>query len=252
MPVRAYRYPLAVSVIVVLGVIGCDTGPLEVDPDSEPPIEIPPEPFCQADQLTDPAMAIEPDRLCGHWTYLLHYNEFVPDDTVRFELQHHDIAAAGGAAYSRIDYLNGVEQVRSAAFLYANRADGLYMVGYITPTDSLFFESLLFPYPASVGELGALVRVGRDRVSGQLVFTDTIAVEVMATDAMVETPADTFSAYHYRFYDPPPPDVGVGNHVDTYLAPGIGRIAEVVWRAGSSDQTLRQLRLSEYELADAP
>lgn len=244
-------YRLA-ALIVVLGAIGCDTGPLEVDPD--PPAEIPPEPSCQADQLTDPATAIEPDRLCGYWIYMAGpASPYATDDTLRFEIRkHHNIAASSGPAYTRIDYFNGLEVDRPGQYLFANRPDGLHIVGYITPEDSVFYDTLLYPYPARVGDKGAFVRAGRDPVTDELRIGDTLEVEVLATNTMLDTPAGSFSAYHYRFLIPPPFDVAIGDYVDNYFAPGVGRIAQIVRSPSNTDHIKYRLTLDAYELAEAP
>lgn len=79
---------------------------------------------------------------------------------------------------------------------------------------------------------------------------DTLFVELIATDEVIETPAGIFEAHVYRYYLPPADDdVLFGDDIYDYFVPGVGQVAQI-WKTPNSDEEKMRYELVDYCLFD--
>ncbi|KAA0226829.1 hypothetical protein EDS67_18705 [candidate division KSB1 bacterium] len=71
-------------------------------------------------------------------------------------------------------------------FLYWNGPCGLYWLGGVSPTDTLFYKTLLFKYPAEVGESWTTIRINYDPVFCKFYFFDTLTVSLTRNYEMID------------------------------------------------------------------
>ena len=141
--------------------------------------------------------------------------------TVTREVQiEHESEIISAFARSTIDL--------SLESVYGNGDDGIYRYGGIAATDTLTMRNLQFPYPAQVGQNSTIVRLNFDVEDTQeWEIYDTLHVALVAIDEEIVTPAGTFLTHIYKYYLPPPSDVLYGDFIYSYMAPGVGQVAQI-------------------------
>ena len=124
---------------------------------------------------------------------------------------------------------------------FSNAEDGLHNNGKNYSSVTVITDKLFRKYPADEGtvfhEGGASFLPNDDSVY------DGVEIEVIDTQATIETPAGTFQAYVYRKIIDNGEDVAADTIVDIYYAPGIGRVG-YVWR----DEFDLELEIGERRL----
>jgi len=110
--------------------------------------------------------------------------------------------------------------------LYWNGPGGLYWLGGISPNDTLFYKSLMFKYPANVGESWSTIRINND-FYGRFYFFDTLKIDLVSKDETIDTPAGKFKCHVYHYRKKPVDDVNVEWDYYHYYLPGIGRVAYI-------------------------
>ncbi|MBI3580437.1 MAG: hypothetical protein HY089_13615 [Ignavibacteriales bacterium] len=114
----------------------------------------------------------------------------------------------------------------SYEWLYWNGPDGLYQLGGITKTDTFLYKTLMFKYPAKVGESWSFKRIyyGYDQ---KFHFFDTLTVSLLGKNEEIDTPAGKFKCYAYTYRKRPADDVFEEWDYYYYYYAGIGEVAYI-------------------------
>lgn len=131
-------------------------------------------------------------------------------------------------------------------YLHGNESGGVYAYGATAHGDTFALRELKFPYPAATGSQSTITRYSHSSEGGTTwVIHDTLEVELVAIDEPVVTPAGVFEAHVYHYFNPPPPDVTLGEDIFDYYAPGIGHVAQI-WRDEISGGIENEYLLVDY------
>lgn len=133
-------------------------------------------------------------------------------------------------------------------WLYWNGPDGLYWLGGIAERDTLLYKSLLFKYPARVGESWTAIRINYDQAFGNFYFFDTLSVSLVSKDEPIVTPADTFQCYVYTYRKKPSYDIALELDYYHYYIPKLGRVAYITRWANEEARILDEMYLISHQL----
>ncbi len=182
---------------------------------------------CEPNQET-----LMPLEVGNYWVYQIW--PFIQPDTVIEEITRKVPVTIAGVTYEAFAFsqLYPVKGSRPPLeWLYWNGPCGLYWLGGISPTDTLFYKTLLFKYPAEVGESWKTVRIGYADGIG-FYFTDTITVSLISKNETITTPAGDFNAYVYSYRKRPSDDVYWPWDYYHYFIPALGRVAYTTRNVG--------------------
>lgn len=168
---------------------------------------------------------ILPLRVGNYWDYYHYQAGFPVSDSARWAVtkQFLEGTTESDPSFFGLIWYSLDRSPPEGVSLYEVKEKGLYDRGISAPEDSIFASSLLYPYPAQLGALGHRLNYGWE--VDHYVVDDSTEVELIEIDSVFETPAGTFSTYVYRWFLPPPPDVGLGRWIYDYYAPGYGFVA---------------------------
>lgn len=196
---------------------------------------------------------LQPFAVGNWWEYEI--QRFSEPDTVRevvselVEVTVGDETFISFAWNSEIDWGDFPEYI----WLARNGDQGLYLMGGVAETDTLFINALQYKYPAEVGETWEVPQVSFSRTDYQFYISDTLSVTLIDNNRQIETPSGKYSCFVYYF------QVSMGYDVLGYFGyylyykPGIGLVAQEEWGehpSGNPDQNqlLSRLVLIDYHL----
>ena len=110
-------------------------------------------------------------------------------------------------------------------WLYRNGEAGVYLMGGMAETDTLFKNEIDKSYTAEEGQTWDVPQLAFSRDSLKFYVSDTLSITLIDTDRKVETPAGKFECYVYYF------DLSIGDDLDKvdyylYYSMGIGLIKQ--------------------------
>lgn len=188
--------------------------------------------------LSDELMPLEVGNL---WEYEVRNHLFQNPvvDTIRYEVTSEVQVALEGTsnnayAFNLLPFTEGMTEYH---WLYRNTVDGLYLMGGIAETDTLFIDSIDKKYPAETGETWESPQVSFSRSDLEFYISDTLKITVVDTDRKVETMAGTFQCYVYHFEADQGEDVASNAQIFQFYSPGVGLIKQEDRR--ESDNELR-------------
>lgn len=160
-------------------------------------------------------------------------------DTVRYEVTAEVPVTVEGASYTAFAFnlLPFPEGTPEYYWLNRNAGDGLYTMGGIAETDTLFVNSIDKKYPAEIGETWESSQISFSRSDFEFYINDTLKITVVDTDREVQTPAGTFRCYVYHFEADQGEDVAANAQIFQFYSPGVGLIKQEDRR--ESDNELR-------------
>lgn len=175
---------------------------------------------------------------------------FATPDTARAEITRKVSVTIDGVTYEASAFLlpYNVKGTRPPfEWLYWNGPDGLYWLGGIAATDTLLYKSLLFKYPAKVGESWTAIRINYDSVYEKFYFFDTLSVSLVSKNEAIETPGGGFNCYVYS-YRRQLSDIAVPLNYYHYYVPGLGRVAYITRWDDEAADILDEMYLISHEL----
>ena len=126
--------------------------------------------------------------------------------------------------FERITFAPSVGMASDFVWLYRNYDDGLYLMGGIMPTDSVFMKLPLLRYPAKPGDSCIHPHLVYDLLLREYIISDSVLYTCVDTSATFETPLGTFQCVVYFHREDLEEDVlAKWDHYD-YYAPGIGLV----------------------------
>ncbi len=230
---NVYTKLLLAAAVIFLTLSACDKEPTPPCTGNE----------CNPD-TTGVLMPLQPGN---YWRYLI-WN-FIDPDTVIGEISREIPVTIDGVIYNAAAYrlpywIHGTPP--PFEWLYWNGPEGLYWLGGIAARDTLLHKTLLFKYPAEVGDSWTTVRIDYDHWDG-FYYLDTLTVDLVSKDETIETPTGNFQChvYHYR---KKLDDIFVPLDYYHYFIPDVGRIAFISkW---ADDQAIfDKMLLIDYKLS---
>lgn len=172
-----------------------------------------------------------------------------PPDTVREVVSRAVTVEINGQSYTAFGWNADIDfsPLPEYQWLSRNGEDGLYKMGGIAGTDTLFINEISYKLKAEVGDSWQMTQVSFSRSDLEFYISDTLQVTLMDTDRVVETPAGTFRCYVYHF------DVSMGYDVAErfdyfmFYSPGVGMILQEE-RGQSDNRLISELVLIGYQV----
>jgi len=208
--------------------------------------------FVHCDHAVEPTASSSSElmslRVGNYWRYQAWF--FIEPFTVKAEITRKVSVNIAGVNYDAAAYLIPYPvntEPPPFAWLYWNGPDGLYWLGGVSPTDTLLYKTLLFKYPAEMGESWRVIRINYDDYAEKFYFYDTLTVSLVSKNETIETPAGKFKCHVYSYRKKPADDVFVKWDYYHYYIPGLGRVAYIT--RSSDDQSIRdRVLLSDYKV----
>jgi len=183
-------------------------------------------------------------------TWLYQVWAFATPFTARAEIARKISVTIAGVNYDASAYLIPYPvntEPPPFAWIYWNGPDGLYWLGGISPTDTLLYKTLLFKYPAEIGESWRVVRINYDDYEEKFYFNDTLTVSLTSKNEVIETPAGKLKCHVYSYRKRPADDVATEWDYYHYYIPGLGRVAYT--EKSTYDQRIKgKVLLLDYKL----
>ncbi len=190
---------------------------------------------------------LRPLAVGNWWEY--EYNLFSLKDTVRYEVAKEIQVPWGGTSYTAYGYNRVPLPPEIPEFYWLNRNGeaGLYQMGGIAETDTLFTNNIRRWYPAEEGQTWEVPRLSFSRDSLNFYVSDTLDVTLVDTNREIETPAGTFECYVYKFtieFE------GVLRGWDYYMhySPGVGLVAQISTSEGKPENIKEEMYLMNYRV----
>jgi hypothetical protein len=164
----------------------------------------------------------------NYWVYQIW--PFITPDTVITEVTRKVPVKINGETYeaSAVSPPYPIHGARPVVeWLYWNGPCGLYWLGGIAESDTFLYKTLLFKYPAEVGESWTTVRINYEPYFRGFYFFDTLTVSLVSKEETITTPAGEFKCYLYSYRKRPDDDVYLMWDYYHYFIPDLGRVAYI-------------------------
>lgn len=146
---------------------------------------------------------LQPLTVGNWWDYEVRQSQWENPavDTIRYEVTAEVPVTVEGASHTAFAFnlLPFPEGMPEYYWLYRNTEDGLYTMGGVAETDTLFIQNIDKKYPAEIGETWESSQISFSRSDLEFYINDTLKITVVDTDREVETPAGTFRCIVYHF-----------------------------------------------------
>lgn len=133
-------------------------------------------------------------------------------------------------------------------WLFRNGKAGLYQMGGIADTDTLFTQFVDKPWPAEEGQTWEIPRLSFSRDNLKFYISDTLHVILVDTDREVETPAGKFECYVYKLTVSNGEDVIANWDYFMYYSPGIGLVAQISATENDPNDIKEEMYLMNYKV----
>ncbi len=147
------------------------------------------------------------------------------------------------------------EQDHLIMWLRRNGENGIYLMGGISDTDTLFTNELHYKYPARAGESWEFPLLVYDYTTNSFQISGTRKIKLIDNNRIVQTPAGDFRCYVYYFRISMGEDVpgGFFGYYQFY-SPGVGLVVMEEWGESDSwpeeNRVLSKLALIDYHLLE--
>jgi len=150
----------------------------------------------------------------------------------------------GSTIASAIAVDNGQEPPHK--WLRANGPLGYYILGGVAPSDTLFSASVVYAYPAKVGDRWKAKQLSFSRTTLKFYQSNILDITLVDNERVVVTPAGTFVCYVYRYVLDAGDDVVLDFVYYTYYSPTVGLIKQEERRENES--ILNEMVLVRYNI----
>ena len=182
---------------------------------------------CDTSVEYHPSEPLMPLAVGNTWIYSSWYGTPTLADSFMFVIDKDFRMADGSLAYRRISKSLG-EILPSFGWLYRNQSGGLYCLGGLSDTDTMFTEFLDREYPAIPGSSRVVPRLVFVPSTGQFAIPESLIVSVESVHWPVSTPAGNFNCVVYKYNYRPQEDVVASWNVYQYYCPGVGLVAQLI------------------------
>ena len=187
----------------------------------------------------------------NYWVYETTYLD-VLKDTIRYEVTQQVEVPIGDTSYAAYaaNFVPFPEGLEPYYWLRRNGANGLYLMGGISDTDTLFVNNVEYKLPAEVGETFTSPRVSFSFDRFEFYQSDTLSITLIDDDREIVTPAGKFECLVYKFSIDFFEEGVVFTTWDYYLyySIGIGLVAQISTEKNDMDDLKEELYLIKYVL----
>lgn len=163
----------------------------------------------------------------NYWEYETTYLD-VLKDTIRYEVTAEVEVPVGDTSYTAFagNYLPLPPDLEPHYWLRRNGKNGLYMMGGISETDTLFMNGVLYKLPSEIGETiqSPQVSFSYDRL--EFYRSDTLSITLIDDNREIVTPAGKFECYVYSFTLSAGDDVAERLAYYIYYSLGVGLVKQ--------------------------
>lgn len=174
--------------------------------------------------------------------------------TVRESVSEQIEVSVDGENYLAWGWNSEIDRGSYPEFKWLNRngEGGLYALGGIAETDTIFRNILAYKYPSTIGESWKYHQALFSMSNFKFYVSDTLKITLLDNNRAIETPAGKFKCHVYYF------QISMGYDVPGYFGyyiyykPGIGLIAQEEWgeyeNRPDSNNLLSKIVLIDYHL----
>lgn len=195
-----------------------------------------------------PSGELFPLAMGNYWIYETTYLD-VLKDTIRYEVTGEVQVRVGDTSYTAYaaNFLPFPPDLEPYYWLQRNGKQGLYIMGGISSTDTLFMNNVHYKLPSEIGETIQTPQLAFSQNRLEFYISDTLSITLIDDDREIVTPAGRFECYVYNF------DLSMGDDVeerfDYYLfySLGVGLVKQEE-RGKSSQRIKSELTLMKYKI----
>ena len=157
----------------------------------------------------------------NYWEYENTYLDVIKD-TLLYEVTEEIQIPIGDTTYTAyaMNFIPLPPDLPSYYWLRRNDEEGLFLMGGISDTDTLFMNEVEYRLPIRVGEIFETPRISFSFARREFYISDTLSITLIDDDREVITPAGKFKCFVYNF------DLSAGDDVaerfDYYLFYSLG------------------------------
>ncbi len=184
----------------------------------------------------------------NYWVYETTYLD-VQKDTIRYEVSHKIDVPIGDTSYTAYaaNFVPFQEGLEPHYWLRRNGELGIYNMGGISDTDTLFTNEVEYKLPSEVGETIQTPQISFSYDRFEFYVSDTLSITLIDDDRKIITPAGTFECYVYNFQLDAGDDVLSDFDYYLFYSPGIGLVKQEE-RGERRQNIITEMILMEYRI----
>lgn len=147
-----------------------------------------------------PVGDLMPFEVGNYWEYESTYLGTIKD-TVRYEVTAEVQVPIGDTSYTAyaVNFVFPSPNGEQFYWLRRNGEQGLYVMGGVSNTDTLFMNEVEYKFPSEEGETIQAPQVSFSRERLEFYISDTLHITLIDKDREIATPAGTFECLVYKF-----------------------------------------------------
>lgn len=184
----------------------------------------------------------------NYWEYESTYLDIFKD-TIRYEVTAKVQVPIGDTSYTAFaaNFVPFPPDLEPYYWLRRNGAQGLYVMGGISDTDTLFLNEVEYKLPSEVGETIEAPQLSFSYDRFEFYISDTLNITLIDDVREIITPAGKFKCFVYKFSISNGDDVPRWDYF-FYYHPGIGLVAQIATSEDKPENIKSELTLMKYQV----
>ncbi|MEX0609441.1 MAG: hypothetical protein WD016_13520 [Balneolaceae bacterium] len=187
----------------------------------------------------------------NYWEYDFTYLEVIKD-TLRYEITAGVEVPVGDTSYTAYaaNFLPFPSGAPEYYWLYRNGEAGVYQMGGMAETDTLFMNNIRRMYPAEEGQTWDIPQLSFSRDSLEFYVSDTLSITLIDDGREIVTSAGTFECYVYKFKIDFYEEGVVFTTWDyfMYYSSGVGLVAQISTSEDKPESIKEEMYLMDFSL----
>jgi len=185
----------------------------------------------------------------NYWVYETTYLD-VLKDTIRYEVTQQVEVPIGDTSYTAYaaNFVPFPEGLAPHYWLRRNGELGIYTMGGISDTDTLFINEVEYKLPSEVGETIQTPQISFSYDRFEFYISDTLSITLIDDAREIITPAGTFECYVYRFTLSNGEDVIANWDYLIYYSLGVGLVAQISVTENEPEDIKQEMYLMNYHI----
>jgi hypothetical protein len=184
----------------------------------------------------------------NYWVYETTYLDALID-TIHYEVSHKLEVPIGDTSYTAFaaNFVPFPEGLEPYYWLRRNGDHGIYKMGGISNTDTLFTNEVEYKLPSEVGETIQTPQISFSYDRFEFYVSDTLNITLIDDNRKIITPAGTFECYVYNFQLDAGDDVLSDFDYYLFYSPGVGLVKQEE-RGERRQNIITEMTLMEYRI----
>jgi len=194
-----------------------------------------------------PVGQLMPLAVGNYWEYETTYLDVIKD-TIRYEVTAEVQVHIGDSSYTAYaaNFLFPSSGIEPYYWLRRNGEQGLYVMGGVSNTDTLYMNEIEYKFPSEEGETIQAPQVSFSRERLEFYVSDTLHITLIDKDREIVTPAGTFECVVYKFTISHGEDVFLKSDYFIYYSFEVGLVAQIATTENKPEEINEEMYLLNY------